>query len=1434
MEDCFYGSWICGDKLCQPGTYCIQDYGAYGPGDERTIHACVPCPENFYCPGNLQCTAQMMCKFPCPTGTYSPQQSDQITDCVHRPPTCGVGTINPPINPPNNGGVCLACPQGKYSDKVGLSSCISCSMGTYSNSVGVSVCNLCMYGKYSHIASTNATDCSLQCPYGNTYNSPEEACSQQNGCEGSQESCLQEGFHTSCSICKAGFYKENISNIDVSLLYPSCISGSYVENGVINQDKYYVQEVCRPCRSATGICTQAGYTLSVCIEGSTRDAECIPCTNKPPFSTYIGPSEENFNQCPYVCDVNYIKLPADKLCYTCQQLWLKLCAGENQGLKLTGCSSSANSVGECQTCLQPNTDASSFEWQQTPEDQCNYVCSPGYIRNKDDGKCNLPPAGYSVCNGRPGCYPVWDVSEYIPAECSNLNMLSNTSLANMTYYINPGLDCEWDCMQGYFRPYDETADAMICKPCTPLSAICSTGKFQTQMCGTSRGKDNECSSCKSFPPSQANIAFYYPQSISNQWDESSMCNWGCKTAYYRKDEYSRTCERCPQAWDSTFVPKSITATTSFNVAEAFNVDAQCAIVCNQGNFKDIRGNRRVAEPVSIKCDGFSRTCGKFSECTYESQALYLGESIQEYTTKCNTLGFAECVPSHSNVKILLESLGTSLDNLVVESDGTVVFLASQNSIRAYSPLTDNSSAAGFHIAGVYNEFGYTAYNLNTGQTGRFGSINAMRYISDPFPYLLVGETSLENVGGMIRLVNLRDQNFPVQPLTAQSSGLVAECTQDALVLASVSSMDIVYRSKNRATGEVVYTIAFSDTICNTVQLMNLHVSANASVSERRVILAGGTVSSSSSPSPVASPSPSDYSELRHLSSTHASSTHVSSTQHASSTYTLRTVFAKIRSNIDGDCMTTASTLPVSGLAWDTPTRLWMLTAEATATRNMYVRLMTNPLDVDNCSITTISIYSNYAASSYMSAITRLQDNVILFFFANTLWKWDHTAQVLVQIASKPQLTQRLTTFEGTACLAQMDTVGSMVFTNNAKENVVYLADKRSEGGILWRVSMPCPQDTYWVQDGICMPYEIVSNNFCTQCSVIEMQCSEQLCYNVVPCTPTANAFQVPCVNKPMAASSRYIMPASNVSLSYDCDYECELGYHGAACLPCNSSVCEEPGRYRTSCGGRYDSEGAICNETCSNLTGKDNFYWTSGSNGQDLCDFACKAGYFQQGRHCEECSSMDNISCPPGFFVSPCNATSDAHCEPCSTKNITVQSIIWGESCSLLCVAGKFLVNRSGSSIYCEDCVQLPDTNWEYIGAGSVNNASSCPYRILQPVPTAQPTPTPTRVPTPMPTPTPTRAPTPTPTRAPTPTPTRAPSSVLSPTLAPTPMPTPMPTGMPTSSPNPTLPPTRNVPMTTPNITFSGASVLRSKASCFRECLFIFTASVVSITYLVL
>jgi hypothetical protein len=27
---------------------------------------------------------------------------------------------------------------------------------------------------------------------------------------------------------------------------------------------------------------------------------------------------------------------------------------------------------------------------------------------------------------------------------------------------------------------------------------------------------------------------------------------------------------------------------------------------------------------------------------------------------------------------------------------------------------------------------------------------------------------------------------------------------------------------------------------------------------------------------------------------------------------------------------------------------------------------------------------------------------------------------------------------------------------------------------------------------------------------------------------------------------------------------------------------------------------------------------------------------------------------------------------------------------------------------------------------------------------------------------------------------------------------------------------------------------LRSKASCFRECLFIFTASVVSITYLVL
>jgi hypothetical protein len=1001
---------------------------------------------------------------------------------------------------------------------------------------------------------------------------------------------------------------------------------------------------------ADGVCS-TGYTLETCSVGSIRDAQCIPCTNPiPTNASYNSPSPSNFNQCPYACATGLVEYAPLRACLACKDIEKIICG---LGQKLVGCNAALGTLGICAACEQVNNITESYFWLQGANTSCTYLCAQGFYRTLS-GLC--VPQLSNICNGEEGTYIVQDSNNVFQcANCPNKPLVLLGALNQSAYYVNPGITCDWLCRAGKFRVGDTH-----CQECTPLSSKCTTGKYQTQICKDF--VDNNCAACDAFPASQAHIAFYFPQVIANEWDQSSMCNWGCTTGFYRTSVTSSVCERCPQPWDSAFVAKGLDA-------QPYNVQSQCATTCNAGKYKGVLGDS-IPDPRSIVCDGSIVQCQEFAGCTRElSNAKFLGETIQEYTTSCNAYNQAECVPAHYTTRKLLENLQlspTTLDSLAVESDGTIIYVARDHVIEAWSPLTDNTTSQGFFIAGSFTQDGY-ADTLYDGREALFGTIHCLKLLyssRSQRKYLLVGEQNYPNIGGMIRVVNLDNMKFPGFSITSPAPAY--SCSPSSIV--SVHALDVIHEQGVGTTFDRHY-IAFSDKNCGTVQVVNFTISA------------AGTFQVNSKHIMLGTP-------------------------------------GQVSSNTDGLCSSSTSfTKPVTGIAWDTTEKLWLTTEDANpSTSSMYLRLVTNPLNKDLCQVQTIANMGytlDYA--SIMSNLALLQADIVLFTFSNTLWKWNHTASQLSQIASKPKV-QGYSVAEGPSCLSQMDSITSIAYTRKPSEHAVYLADRASS--ILWRVSMPCPEGSYWIKDGVCIPFASVSNNYCRDCDVSEPQCSRDFCFNIKACGSYTNTQLIQCTNKP-GSNAYYTSPLPNSSTFTECVYECNEGYYSAACLPCNTSVCGEPGIYRSPCGGKLDPDGSVCAQKCSNVSGgANNFYWTSGGGMLDNCDFACYEGFFKNtaARQCQACTPMQNISCPGGQYVTPCNATADTRCQPCNTSNIVTSSIIWGSNCQVLCTIGEYLRNSSGI-LECRNCIVpygIDGSGVDFTGSGTVNNATSCPYVLLE------------------------------------------------------------------------------------------------------------------------
>lgn len=549
--------------------------------------------------------------------------------------------------------------------------------------------------------------------------------------------------------------------------------------------------------------------------------------------------------------------------------------------------------------------------------------------------------------------------------------------------------------------------------------------------------------------------------------------------------------------------------------------------------------------------------------------------------------------------------------------------------------------------------------------------------------------------------------------------------------------------------------------------------------------------------------------------------------------------------VDGLCNANQSPASMEGvhlITWDSEGSIWVFSKN-----ELYLRKITNPLNKATCAVVSKMQVGHYVYT--VGSMTALQQpfsgTSLLLAMDNSLYWYNESLNVFQRIVGNG-LQSEDPQFEagapGFSCQARVPLYALSMTRNpvlQGGDSAVYIGDDLSRS--VWRISMPCPETMYWIEDGVCS--QQLTDRKCQTCSSFSINSSSiavsadgdgglemvsstatattclstlysvemcrrqylatgkhdcQDCSGIQSCTSTQDASPVKCASIPPAAyyTASASTPVANASLQPQCSYACFEGFYSYNCSACPQSLCSQVGMRRAECGGF--SKNGSCSLPCSPVL---NGVFTSGAAYADNCSFACLQGFFkqqqlvQQGTNARQCLPCSNLSCSVGTYKISCTGEADAKCQSCSAP--VSSNFVWvgssssssssypssssePETCRWKCDVGFFLVNATGQPLTCEVCQGIPD-GYIATGSGQMNMATSCPYTLDVAPPTPLNTPAPTRAPTIAPTRAPTRAPTP------------------SPTIAPTPMPTPSPTPLPGTTAAPTLsPPTTSFPTQAP------------------------------------
>eukprot|EP00808_Paulinella_micropora_P019081 g39086.t1 len=449
-------------------------------------------------------------------------------------------------------GTCLQCetdcPVGQYRvgcGGAGAGRCTPCSglpVGAYwTNDGGLSDSCLWSCSAGSWKEDQNCVTCA-SCPVG----------SWRDNCGGENP-----GLCKPCqNAAQNSYYTTGGSTVPNSCQW-SCNIGSYADPAGLD---------CLPCRPTCAV----GRYLADC--GGSSPGLCRACSNKPDFSTYVGPGGLA-DDCSWECLPLYYRQGSSSLdaeaassdvCVACQHCqmgqWREGCGGaaggvcrgctglpdhavftshggfsdncdwtceapfyrvNQQTLSCTACNPELCEVGEwlsgcqganpgvCTPCVN-KPGASHFVSHGGLTGDCEFECDQEFYWSEGKGACLHCATDCASGQFRTGC---GGDSQGSCVECSNL--------PQDAFWTNDGGledSCQWACLRGLYRhPFRP-----MCLPCVS----CDRGQYRTGCGATDAG---QCQACTNAPPNSA-------------YNVADNCGWTCMAAFY---QVNNTCQACP-------------------------------------------------------------------------------------------------------------------------------------------------------------------------------------------------------------------------------------------------------------------------------------------------------------------------------------------------------------------------------------------------------------------------------------------------------------------------------------------------------------------------------------------------------------------------------------------------------------------------------------------------------------------------------------------------------------------------------------------------------------------------------------------------------------------------------------------------------------------------------------------------------------------------
>ena len=572
------------DCICKPG-YTGED-GAQ----------CTACPKGTYKEEEgsgvcMECAADTFSATPaassetycedCPANTFSPEGSDDRTDC-----TCLAGYYAT-----YDGNQCTACPAGTYKESTGaggFNSCQSCDADTYSENAAADseeLCLACPAYSSSTTGSDEKADCN--CWTGYTHVGVEHC----NACaEGTYKADTGTG---DCTDCEANTWSDSVAASSDSVC-TACLLHSASDAGSDEQTD---------CTCEAGYTGNDGNECTACDAGTyktdTGDADCTPCQkdywSDEPHAVDADTCQDcaSNTQSPSSSDAK-----TDCIC----QKGYRSDDGYSEGDACTACAAGTykDETGDT-TCTPCGEDT--YSMQEAADDANTCIHCPIHMHSPSSSTAQ------SDCTCKKG---------YSPGGESDFGERTCTACVPGTYKEHIGDNSCTNCEAGTYMNqappdglYVPSSNSTDCEGC-PYYTSSPEGSAEITDCTCVPGyygpSGQECAQCNTAQWCFGGTNYTCPPDSTSAAGSSALSDCVCVSGFHGDpgSDINSTCQRCTADRYCTGGTNNTQCPAFSNAPAGSGLQTDC--ICDGGYQGDAGGPCTLCPPETYCSSGVLTTC----------------------------------------------------------------------------------------------------------------------------------------------------------------------------------------------------------------------------------------------------------------------------------------------------------------------------------------------------------------------------------------------------------------------------------------------------------------------------------------------------------------------------------------------------------------------------------------------------------------------------------------------------------------------------------------------------------------------------------------------------------------------------------------------------------------------------------------------------------